>query len=243
MKVLLDACVSRRARDEIASAGHEVEWVGAWDADPGDDETLARAHAERSILVTLDKDFGESAIVRERPHAGIVKKTRQCASGATSPRVPGGAGPRRRRVGGRSDSDRRTGPRAGPGRQPSDRSPSRWTRHAFSPSARCQRPIEVVEEADKRFALHHRELAGMRPLPVACVDCVEAMRALFNSAHPESRLTDRRHPQLAARHRKAACLCRPPLRTPQELLGREANVLRDLAQEGRRCPARCGTAQ
>jgi hypothetical protein len=34
---------------------------------------LARAHQEGRILVTLDKDFGELAVVRKQPHSGIVR--------------------------------------------------------------------------------------------------------------------------------------------------------------------------
>lgn len=48
-------------------------WAGDWDSDPGDDEILARSHGERRILVTLDKDFGELAIVQGRPHSGILR--------------------------------------------------------------------------------------------------------------------------------------------------------------------------
>ena len=48
-------------------------WAGDWDVDPGDDEILARAAQEGRILITLDKDFGELAIVRQQPHAGIVR--------------------------------------------------------------------------------------------------------------------------------------------------------------------------
>ena len=73
MKVLLDTCISGNACAEIASAGHDVLWTGDWSKDPGDDEILARAYAEGRVLVTLDKDFGELAIVHERPHAGIVR--------------------------------------------------------------------------------------------------------------------------------------------------------------------------
>jgi len=45
---------------------------------------LAPAHREGRILVTLDKDVGELAIVRRTPHAGIVRlvnlsATRQAA--------------------------------------------------------------------------------------------------------------------------------------------------------------------
>jgi len=32
-----------------------------------------RAHKEGRILVTLDKDFGELAIVHEMPHSGIIR--------------------------------------------------------------------------------------------------------------------------------------------------------------------------
>jgi hypothetical protein len=45
------------------SAGHDVVWAGEWHEDPGDEEILERAHVEGRILVTLDKDFGELAIV------------------------------------------------------------------------------------------------------------------------------------------------------------------------------------
>lgn len=40
---------------------------------PGDEEILARAIAEGRVLIALDKDFGELAVVRELPHAGIVR--------------------------------------------------------------------------------------------------------------------------------------------------------------------------
>ena len=48
-------------------------WAGDWPVDPGDNEVLRRAHAEGRVLITLDKDFGELAIVLRRPHAGIVR--------------------------------------------------------------------------------------------------------------------------------------------------------------------------
>ncbi|MCI0550445.1 MAG: DUF5615 family PIN-like protein [Anaerolineae bacterium] len=48
-------------------------WAGDWDKDPGDEEILARAYQEGRVLVTLDKDFGELAVVFARPHAGIIR--------------------------------------------------------------------------------------------------------------------------------------------------------------------------
>lgn len=48
-------------------------WTGHWPEDPGDEEILNRAHLENRILVTLDKDFGELAIVKGTPHSGIIR--------------------------------------------------------------------------------------------------------------------------------------------------------------------------
>ena len=73
MKLLLDTCVWGGARQELEAAGHDVVWTGTWSIDPGDEEILAYAHREGRILVTLDKDFGELAIVRGIPHSGIVR--------------------------------------------------------------------------------------------------------------------------------------------------------------------------
>lgn len=73
MNVLLDSCVSRGIRIELAAAGHDAIWTGDWPEDPGDEEILARAYAEGRILVTLDKDFGELAIIRDTPHCGILR--------------------------------------------------------------------------------------------------------------------------------------------------------------------------
>lgn len=73
MKLLLDSCVWGGAVGRLRAAGHDVIWSGDWPADPGDEEILARALAEGRVLVTLDKDFGELAIVFDLPHAGILR--------------------------------------------------------------------------------------------------------------------------------------------------------------------------
>jgi predicted nuclease of predicted toxin-antitoxin system len=41
--------------------------------DPGDPDVLAHAYRSAQVLITLDKDFGEIAIVRGQPHCGIVR--------------------------------------------------------------------------------------------------------------------------------------------------------------------------
>ena len=73
MKVLLDACVWGGAAVVLRAAGHEVDAVADWPADPGDEEILARALQSSQVLVTLDKDFGELAVVRQLPHHGIIR--------------------------------------------------------------------------------------------------------------------------------------------------------------------------
>ena len=73
MKIFLDTCVWGGVRLALEVAGHDVVWSGDWSEDPGDDESLAYAYREGRILVTLDKDFGELAIVYRTPHKGIVR--------------------------------------------------------------------------------------------------------------------------------------------------------------------------
>ncbi|HVR43218.1 MAG TPA: DUF5615 family PIN-like protein [Thermoanaerobaculia bacterium] len=73
MRVLLDACVWKGCIEELRAAGHDVIWAGEWGEDPGDRAILERAAMEGRVLVTLDKDFGEIAIVRSLAHRGIIR--------------------------------------------------------------------------------------------------------------------------------------------------------------------------
>jgi len=73
MKLLLDSCVWGKAKAVLVDDGHDVVWVGDWKRDPGDREILDFAYREGRILVTLDKDFGELAIIRKIPHSGIIR--------------------------------------------------------------------------------------------------------------------------------------------------------------------------
>ena len=73
MNLLLDTCVWGGTKADLQTAGHDVLWTGDLTQDPGDEEILAQALREQRILVTLDKDFGELAIVRSLPHSGIIR--------------------------------------------------------------------------------------------------------------------------------------------------------------------------
>ncbi len=73
MKILLDTCVWGGAKHGLKQAGHDVVWAGDWRKDPGDEEILATAYKEERVMVTLDKDFGELAIIHRSPHFGIIR--------------------------------------------------------------------------------------------------------------------------------------------------------------------------
>jgi len=73
MKLLLDSCVWGGAISELEKAGYDVVWSGNWVKDPGDEEIIAYACREDRVLITLDKDFGELAILRGMLHRGIIR--------------------------------------------------------------------------------------------------------------------------------------------------------------------------
>lgn len=73
MKLLLDSCMAQMVAEALRRESHDVVWAGDWNRDPGDDEILRVAAGEGRVLLTLDKDFGELAIVRQQRHCGIVR--------------------------------------------------------------------------------------------------------------------------------------------------------------------------
>jgi predicted nuclease of predicted toxin-antitoxin system len=73
VKILIDACLSRKTAAALRARGFDVVYVGEWPRDPGDPVILATANAENRVLVTLDEDFGELAFHRRLPHVGIIR--------------------------------------------------------------------------------------------------------------------------------------------------------------------------
>lgn len=71
--ILLDTCVWGGARNVLEQAGYNTRWIGDLDEDPGDEMIIAKAFQEKRVLITLDKDFGELAIVKGAPHYGIIR--------------------------------------------------------------------------------------------------------------------------------------------------------------------------
>ncbi len=64
MRLLANENFPRVAVDALRSAGHDVGWVRSDAPGATDDDVLAKALAERRILLTFDKDFGELVFAR-----------------------------------------------------------------------------------------------------------------------------------------------------------------------------------
>lgn len=71
--VLLDSCVWGGCVDGLKALGHQVDWCGFWEVDPGDEEILEHAFLKKLILVTMDKDFGELVILKGKDHNGLIR--------------------------------------------------------------------------------------------------------------------------------------------------------------------------
>jgi predicted nuclease of predicted toxin-antitoxin system len=73
VRVLLDTRVATSAKAVLREAGHEVDHVGNWSEDPGDAAVLAYPDEHGFVVITLDKDFGELAVIRGHAHRGIIR--------------------------------------------------------------------------------------------------------------------------------------------------------------------------
>ena len=73
MKLLLDTCVWGGAKATLSAAGYDVIWAGERGQDPGDEALLDEASRAGRVLITLDKDFGELAVLHNVAHTGIVR--------------------------------------------------------------------------------------------------------------------------------------------------------------------------
>lgn len=73
MRFLIDASSDARLVDHLRADGHDVTRIGTdYPRTLSDPRVLALAHREQRILVTDDRDFGESVFVRRQPHVGVI---------------------------------------------------------------------------------------------------------------------------------------------------------------------------
>lgn len=73
MKFLIDRCAGRLLAAHLQRAGHDVLKAGDLGPDPGDENLLAKAHAEARILITIDTDFGALLFLKKVPHSGLIR--------------------------------------------------------------------------------------------------------------------------------------------------------------------------
>lgn len=73
MRILADENIPGIAVNELKKRGHNVVWVRTVKPGIEDPAILEWAQAENRLLITLDKDFGELAFIRDLPsRCGVV---------------------------------------------------------------------------------------------------------------------------------------------------------------------------
>lgn len=72
MKFLADECCDTELVSFLRSEGHDVLYVMEFKAGALDKEVLKKAFAEKRILITEDKDFGELIYRFKKPAYGVV---------------------------------------------------------------------------------------------------------------------------------------------------------------------------
>lgn len=72
MQILADESCARPTIESLRAAGHDVVSIAEIAAGSSDEDVLARAHAERRILITEDRDFGELIYAKGNPSPGVI---------------------------------------------------------------------------------------------------------------------------------------------------------------------------
>ncbi len=72
LKFLVDVGVSKRVEDWLQNEGYNAEGIRAIDPRLPDEEILKIAAAEKRMVITMDKDFGELVYNSGQAHAGVL---------------------------------------------------------------------------------------------------------------------------------------------------------------------------
>ncbi|MXZ23482.1 MAG: hypothetical protein F4Y80_01225 [Caldilineaceae bacterium SB0665_bin_21] len=73
MRFLVDRCAGHRLAEWLHNKGHDAHEAPALGPDPRDKALLELAEAEKRILITIDKDFGELIFLHRASHAGLIR--------------------------------------------------------------------------------------------------------------------------------------------------------------------------
>ncbi len=72
MNILVVESVDRQVVDRLRRDGHEVIYVAELERGISDEAVLQRANEQESLLLTVDKDFGELTYRQKLIHHGVV---------------------------------------------------------------------------------------------------------------------------------------------------------------------------
>lgn len=72
MRFLADECCDAGMVAALRAVGHDVRYVAETDRGADDQTVMALAAKENRIVLTEDKDFGELAVRRQWPTAGLI---------------------------------------------------------------------------------------------------------------------------------------------------------------------------
>ncbi len=72
LRFLADVNVEKAIIDFLLENEYEVGWIPDYNCDMRDEDLLNLANAEKRILITNDKDFGELTFLQKRISAGII---------------------------------------------------------------------------------------------------------------------------------------------------------------------------
>ena len=72
MKLLIDVSAGQSVADTLRGLGHDVTFVRDHSPQMPDDDILAWAVREQSLVVTMDKDFGELVYRSGLAHSGVL---------------------------------------------------------------------------------------------------------------------------------------------------------------------------
>ncbi|MHA1679432.1 MAG: DUF5615 family PIN-like protein [Promethearchaeota archaeon] len=72
MNFIADECVDQQIVEKLRDSGHSVKYI--WEEARGitDDEIIALARSENSIIVTMDEDFGELVFRQGKSSHGVI---------------------------------------------------------------------------------------------------------------------------------------------------------------------------
>lgn len=72
IRFLADVNVEKAIVDFLLENEYDVRWIPDYDCEMLDEDLLNLANAEKRVLITNDKDFGELTFLQKRISAGII---------------------------------------------------------------------------------------------------------------------------------------------------------------------------